>query len=54
MTITPESVQQLLTSEDYGDRLIGVNQLRQLDKSLAFELIEPLITDSNPRVMVIN
>ncbi len=50
MTITPESVQQLLTSEDYGDRLIGVNQLRQLDTSLAFELIEPLITDSNPRV----
>ncbi|MGK7933932.1 MAG: phycobilisome degradation protein NblB [Microcystaceae cyanobacterium] len=50
MTITPESVQQLLSSEDYGDRLIGVNQLRELDQSLAFELIEPLITDSNPRV----
>ncbi|MGK7932220.1 MAG: HEAT repeat domain-containing protein, partial [Microcystaceae cyanobacterium] len=30
--------------------LIGVNQLRQLESSLAFELIEPLITDSNPRV----
>ncbi len=50
MTITPESVQELLNSADYGDRLIGVNQLRQLETSVAFELIEPLITDQNPRV----
>lgn len=50
MTVTLESVQKLLNSEDYGDRLIGVTQLRQLDTSTAFKLVEPLITDKNPRV----
>lgn len=50
MSVTRESVQQLLSSEDYGKRLSGVNQLRQLEKSVAFELIVPLLTDSNTRV----
>ncbi len=50
MTITPESVQQQLTSAQFGDRLRGVNQLRQLDPTLAFTLIPPLLTDSNTRV----
>ncbi|WP_017305430.1 phycobilisome degradation protein NblB [Spirulina subsalsa] len=50
MTITPESVQVLLNSEDYGDRLSGLNKLRQLSPDVAFGLIKPLITDSHPRV----
>lgn len=50
MSITPESVQQLLNSSDYGDRLQGVNQLRQLDNNTAFQLIQPLIGDPHPRV----
>lgn len=48
--ITPEAVQQLLNSEDFGDRNRGVNQLRQLEPSVAFEMIQPMITDNNTRV----
>ena len=50
MSITPESVQQLLGSEDLGDRLRGVNQLRQLEPKTAFELIQPAVVDANSRV----
>jgi HEAT repeat protein len=50
MTITPESVQQLLGSSDFGDRLRGVNQLRELPPAIAFELIQVPIKDSNSRV----
>jgi len=47
---TPESVAQLLSSDDYGDRLSGINQLRSIDPVAAFQLIQPVITDQNPRV----
>ncbi|MCS6814949.1 MAG: HEAT repeat domain-containing protein [Cyanobacteria bacterium] len=50
MTITPESVQQQLSSDQFGDRLRGINQLRQLDPAIAFTLIKPLLNDSNSRV----
>ncbi len=50
MSVTRESVQQLLSSEDYGQRISGVNQLRQLDDAVAFELIQPAIADRNARV----
>lgn len=50
MTITPESVQQLLDSEDLGDRLSGINKLRSIEPKLAFEMLKPSIVDRNPRV----
>jgi len=50
MTITPESVQQLLTSDDFGDRLRGVNQLRHLDAIAAFPLTQQALADVNARV----
>ncbi|WP_072621917.1 phycobilisome degradation protein NblB [Spirulina major] len=50
MTITRESVQALLSSEEYSDRIRGLNHLRQLDQTTGFELIQPLITDSQARV----
>lgn len=50
MEITPESVATLINSEDYGDRLTGINQLRQLDPKEAFPLIEPRVNDTNVRV----
>ncbi len=50
MDVTPESVQTLLDSADYGDRLRGVNQLRQLDPAIAFAKIQPLAQDPNVRV----
>ncbi|MGK7928230.1 MAG: phycobilisome degradation protein NblB, partial [Spirulina sp.] len=48
--MTPESVQKLLQSEDYGDRIKGLNQLRQLPQEVAFEMIQPLIRDNKARV----
>jgi HEAT repeat protein len=50
MSTTPESVKELLSSQDFGERMRGVNQLRQLEKAIAFELVQPAITDSNTRI----
>lgn len=50
MTITSESVQELLKSDKFNDRITGINQLRQLEASAAFELIQPVLKDSNARV----
>lgn len=50
MSITPESVRQLLSSGDLGDRLRAVNQVRELEPTTAFELVQIAITDSNSRV----
>ncbi|NET43061.1 phycobilisome degradation protein NblB [Okeania sp. SIO2B3] len=50
MSFTPDSIQQLLISEDLGDRLRGVNQLRQIDLATAFELIQTSIKDQDTRV----
>ncbi|MDX2215895.1 MAG: HEAT repeat domain-containing protein [Oculatellaceae cyanobacterium bins.114] len=50
MTVTPDSVQQLLNSEDYGQRLSAINQLRQLEPAIAFELVQTVVSDSNARV----
>jgi HEAT repeat protein len=50
MSITPESIGQALQSEDLGDRLSAVNQLRTLPSVAAFELLKQAIGDSNARV----
>ena len=50
MSITRESVQTLLSSTDFGDRLRGVNQLRELDRAVSFEMVQPMVQDSNVRV----
>jgi HEAT repeat protein len=50
MAITPDSVRDLLHSEDYGDRLKAVNQLRELDPADAFDLVQLAANDGNPRV----
>jgi HEAT repeat protein len=50
MSITPESVQTLLKSDNFGDRLSALNQLRQLDPAIAFDLIQPVVADKNVRV----
>ncbi|NEP07554.1 MAG: HEAT repeat domain-containing protein [Okeania sp. SIO4D6] len=50
MSVTPDSIKQLLISEDLGDRLRGVNQLRQIDLATAFELIQTSIKDQDTRV----
>ncbi len=48
--ITPDSVQTLLNSDDFGDRNRGVNQLRQLDPQIGFKMIQPVLTDKHTRV----
>ena len=50
MSITPESVQELLDSEDFGMRIRGLNQLREIDSQTGFAMVKPLITDDNTRV----
>ncbi|MBC1219550.1 HEAT repeat domain-containing protein [Nostoc sp. UCD121] len=50
MSVTSESVKQLLSSEDLGDRLRAVNQIRQLEPKVGFELIQTAISDRNSRV----
>jgi HEAT repeat protein len=50
MSITPESVQELLSSEDFGQRLSAINQLRQLDPAIAFTLIQKAVHDKSVRV----
>ncbi len=50
MAITPESVRELLHSDDYGDRLRAVNQLRELDPAIAFDLVQLAANDGNARV----
>ncbi len=50
MAITPDSVRELLHSEDYGDRLRAVNQFRELDLGAAFDLAQLAANDGNTRV----
>ncbi|MGA7935144.1 MAG: HEAT repeat domain-containing protein [Kovacikia sp.] len=50
MSVTPESVGELLASQDFGDRLLAVNQIRQLEPGAGFELLQTAIEDSNARV----
>ena len=50
MNITPESIEDLLNSEDFGERIRGLNQLRQIDRETAFKMVQPLIADDNTRV----
>lgn len=50
MSITPESIKDLLNSEDFGERIRGLNQLRQIEPETAFTMVQPMITDKNTRV----
>lgn len=51
MSASPESVKQMLSSQDLGDRLRGVNYIRELeDTALAFELAQAAVNDANARV----
>ncbi|ANV83225.1 phycocyanin alpha phycocyanobilin lyase [Picosynechococcus sp. PCC 7003] len=45
-----ESVQQLLSSDSFGDRISGLNQLRAFSPQEAFPLIQPLLSDPEARV----
>ena len=42
MSITPESAKALLTDENFGKRIQGINELREIGAADAFELL-PLV-----------
>lgn len=50
MDVTPETVQELLSSQDFGDRLRAVNQIRQLEPAVGYELLQSAVADANVRV----
>jgi len=50
MDVSPDSVRLLIESEDYGQRISAVNQMRYLEPAIAFELLMKAATDENPRV----
>ncbi|BDA66547.1 HEAT repeat-containing PBS lyase [Calothrix sp. PCC 7716] len=50
MSVTPDSVKQMLSSEDLGDRLRAVNLIRDLEPGIGFEFIQSALNDSNSRV----
>jgi HEAT repeat protein len=50
MSTTPEAVRALLASSDTGERLRGVNELRQLERGPAYELAQSVLQDEHPRV----
>ena len=46
----PETVQALLQDADWGRRLHGVEQCRQLEPAVALDLLKEVVTDRNARV----
>ncbi|MFM6074362.1 MAG: HEAT repeat domain-containing protein, partial [Dolichospermum sp.] len=50
MSISAESVKELLSSENLGDRLRAVNQIRELEPKTGLELVQVAIRDKNSRV----
>ncbi|NJN87389.1 MAG: HEAT repeat domain-containing protein [Leptolyngbyaceae cyanobacterium SL_7_1] len=50
MNPTPETVRELLESEDFGQRLSAINLIRQFDSAIGYELIQPALDDPNARV----
>jgi HEAT repeat protein len=50
MSTNPETIAQALQSEDLGDRLSAVNQIRNLPAAEGFGLLTQAISDSNSRV----
>jgi len=50
MDVTPDSVNALFESEDYGKRISAVNQMRYLEPAIAFDMLMKAAVDSNTRV----
>jgi HEAT repeat protein len=50
MSVSAESVKELLSSDNLGDRLRAVNQIRELEPKAGLELVQIAIGDSNSRV----
>ncbi|MGB3495586.1 MAG: HEAT repeat domain-containing protein [Elainellaceae cyanobacterium] len=50
MDVTPDSVKALFESDDYGQRISAVNQMRYLQPAIAFDMLMQASIDSNTRV----
>jgi HEAT repeat protein len=44
------SIKALLDSDNFSDKVRGLNQLRALEPAQAFPLLKPLVNDANPRI----
>jgi HEAT repeat protein len=50
MSVSAESIKELLSSENLGDRLRAVNQIRELEPQIGLELVQIAICDKSARV----
>lgn len=50
MNVTPDSVKALLESDDYGQRISAVNQMRYLEPAIAIDMLMTASVDQNTRV----
>lgn len=50
MDVTPDAVKVRLSSDDYGERLSAVNQIRYLEPAIALDLLRQAAVDQNTRV----
>jgi hypothetical protein len=50
MSVSADSIKELLSSENLGDRLRAVNQIRELEPQIGLELVQIAIGDSSARV----
>jgi HEAT repeat protein len=50
MSVSADTIKTLLSSDDLGDRLRAVNQIRELEPQVGFELIQIAIGDKSSRV----
>jgi HEAT repeat protein len=50
MPASPEQIREMLQSNSFGDRIKGLNFIRELEPEIGFDLILPAIEDENSRV----
>ncbi|MFN5064638.1 MAG: phycobilisome degradation protein NblB [Aphanizomenon sp.] len=50
MSVSADSIKELLHSDNLGDRLRAVNQIRELEPQIGLELVQIAIGDSSARV----
>jgi HEAT repeat protein len=50
MSVSADTIKELLSSDNLGDRLRAVNQIRELEPQVGLELIQIAIGDKNSRV----
>lgn len=50
MSESPATIPELLNSDNFNEKIRGLNQLRSLAPAVALPLLTPLVNDPNPRI----